>query len=69
MTLWGTPKWANGDKGRNYLPTSTTDFQDFAKAVATATRVALPGSALLRNLERVQPGPVPVADMFTRARS
>lgn len=35
ITLWGTPKWANGDKGRNYLPTSMGDFQDFAKAVAS----------------------------------
>ena len=35
LTLWGTPKWANGNKGRNYLPTSMTDFQNFAKAVAT----------------------------------
>lgn len=35
MTLWGTPKWANGDKGRNYLPTSMADFQNFAKAVAS----------------------------------
>ncbi len=35
ITLWGTPKWANGNKGRNYLPTSMTDFQNFAKAVAS----------------------------------
>jgi hypothetical protein len=35
ITLWGTPKWANGNKGRNYLPTSMIDFQNFAKAVAS----------------------------------
>jgi hypothetical protein len=35
LTLWGTPKWANGNKGRNYLPTSMADFQNFARAVAT----------------------------------
>jgi hypothetical protein len=35
ITLWGTPKWANGNKGRNYLPTSMTSFQSFAKAVAS----------------------------------
>ncbi len=35
MTLWGTPKWANGGKGPNYLPTSMTDFQNFAKAIAS----------------------------------
>jgi len=35
ITLWGTPKWANGNKGRNYLPNSMRDFQNFAKAVAS----------------------------------
>ena len=35
ITLWGTPKWANGNKGRNYLPTSMADFQNFARAVAS----------------------------------
>lgn len=35
ITFWGTPKWANGNKGRNYLPTSMADFQNFAKAVAS----------------------------------
>ncbi len=35
LTLWGTPPWANGNKGPNYLPTSMTDFQNFAKAVAS----------------------------------
>ena len=34
ITLWGTPKWANGDKGPAYLPTKMTDFQNFASAVA-----------------------------------
>lgn len=35
MTLWGTPPWANGDKTPNYLPTSMSAFQSFAKAVAS----------------------------------
>ena len=35
ITLWGTPKWANGNKGPNYLPTSMADFQNFANAVAS----------------------------------
>ena len=35
MTIWGTPKWANGDKGPAYLPTKMADFQNFARAVAT----------------------------------
>ena len=32
ITLWGTPKWANGGKTPNYLPTNMTDFQNFAQA-------------------------------------
>ena len=35
MTIWGTPKWANGGKTPNYLPTSMSSFQNFAKALAT----------------------------------
>src|SRR6478672_7090450 len=35
MTIWGTPKWANGNKGPNFLPTSMSSFQNFAKAVAS----------------------------------
>jgi hypothetical protein len=35
MTIWGTPKWANGGKTPNFLPTSMSSFQNFAKAVAT----------------------------------
>ena len=35
MTIWGTPKWANGNKGPAYLPTKMADFQNFARAVAT----------------------------------
>jgi hypothetical protein len=34
MTIWGTPGWANGNKTPNYLPTSTSTFQNFAKALA-----------------------------------
>ena len=48
LTLWGTPKWANGDKGRNYLPTSMTDFQNFAKAVASRYSGRTPGYPFVR---------------------
>src|SRR5262245_28146594 len=34
ITIWGTPKWANGDKGPNYLPTNVNDFRQFAQALA-----------------------------------
>jgi hypothetical protein len=33
LTIWGTPGWANGNKGPQYLPTRTADFQQFAKAL------------------------------------
>ncbi len=48
ITLWGTPKWANGNKGRNYLPTSMTDFQNFAKAVASRYSGRTPGYPFVR---------------------
>jgi hypothetical protein len=35
ITLWGTPKWANGNKTPNFAPTRATDFRNFARAVAT----------------------------------
>jgi hypothetical protein len=34
ITIWGTPKWANGDKTPNVLPTNVNDFRLFAKALA-----------------------------------
>lgn len=48
ITLWGTPTWANGNKGRNYLPTSMTDFQNFAKAVASRYSGRTPGYPFVR---------------------
>ncbi len=35
MTVWGTPKWANGNKTPNFLPTSMSSFQNFTKALAS----------------------------------
>jgi hypothetical protein len=35
ITIWGTPKWANGDKTPNYLPTNVNDFRNFARAIAS----------------------------------
>jgi len=34
ITLWGTPKWANGGKTPNYLPTNMNDMRQFAQAIA-----------------------------------
>ena len=35
LTIWGTPRWANGNKGPQYLPTKPADFQNFARALAS----------------------------------
>lgn len=34
ITIWGTPKWANGGKEPNYAPTRLTDLTNFARALA-----------------------------------
>jgi hypothetical protein len=34
ITIWGTPKWANGDKTPNFAPTNMADFRQFAQALA-----------------------------------
>jgi len=35
ITIWGTPKWANGGKTPNYAPTRMSDLTAFARAVAS----------------------------------
>jgi len=35
LTIWGTPAWANGGQGPNFLPAQLSDATAFAKAVAT----------------------------------
>ena len=35
ITIWGTPKWANGNKTPNYAPTRMSDLTAFARAVAS----------------------------------
>ena len=64
MTVWGTPKWANGNKTPNFLPTSMSSFQNFTKALASRYSGRTAGPALrpvLRDLERIEPRSVPVA--------
>ena len=34
ITIWGTPKWANGGKTPNNVPTNVNDLQNFSRAVA-----------------------------------
>ena len=35
LTVWGTPKWANGGKKPNILPKRNSDFTNFMRAVAS----------------------------------
>jgi hypothetical protein len=35
LTIWGTPGWANGGKGRNRLPTRLSDLTGFTRALAS----------------------------------
>ena len=35
LTLSGTPRWANGGKTPNVMPTRVADFTDFARAIAS----------------------------------
>jgi hypothetical protein len=34
LTIWGTPKWANGGKGRAFLPKKLSDLTTFSRALA-----------------------------------
>ena len=35
LTISGTPRWANGGKNPNVMPTRVTDFTNFARAIAS----------------------------------
>ena len=35
ITIWGTPKWANGGKTPNFAPTRMSDLTAFSRAVAS----------------------------------
>ena len=34
LTIWGTPKWANGGKGPAYLPKKLSDLTTFSRVIA-----------------------------------
>ena len=48
ITIWGTPKWANGGKTPNYLPTNVNDFRQFAQALAARYSGRYPGFPFVR---------------------
>ena len=38
VTIWGTPRWANGGRSANWAPTRAADFANFAAAAAKRYR-------------------------------
>lgn len=48
ITIWGTPKWANGGKTPNYLPTNMNDMRQFAQAIAARYSGRYPGYPFVR---------------------
>jgi Cellulase (glycosyl hydrolase family 5) len=34
LTIWGTPRWANGNKGPAFMPRNLNDLRNFARALA-----------------------------------
>ena len=38
LTIWGTPKWANGGKGPAYLPKKLSDLTTFSRALCQIDR-------------------------------
>jgi hypothetical protein len=48
VTLWGTPRWANGGRKPNVPPNRAADFQAFAQAFATRYSGAYPTLGFVR---------------------
>ena len=48
LTIWGTPNWANGNKGPNYAPTRLSDITAFARALASRYSGRNPGYPYVR---------------------
>ena len=48
MAIWGTPSWANGGKKPQFLPTRMSDFQNFARALASRYSGRTPGLPFVR---------------------
>jgi cellulase (glycosyl hydrolase family 5) len=48
VTLWGTPRWANGRRKPNVPPTRAADFEAFAQALATRYSGAYPTLGFVR---------------------
>jgi len=43
LTIWGTPGWANNNRGENHAPSSMSDLQAFSQALAARYSGRFPG--------------------------
>ena len=62
LTISGTPRWANGGKNPNVMPTRVADFTNFSRAIASRYSgrfMGYPVRALLVDLERAEPPALP----------
>jgi hypothetical protein len=48
ITLWGSPTWANGGQTPKFMPRNVSDFQSFARAVASRYSGRFPGYPFVR---------------------
>ena len=48
LTVWGTPKWANGNQKGNHMPRSLGDFSQFVYALASRYSGRYPGYPFVR---------------------
>jgi hypothetical protein len=48
ITIWGTPKWANGGKTPNFLPKRMSDLTAFSRAIASRYSGRYPGYPFVR---------------------
>jgi len=48
LTIWGTPRWANGGAGANVAPSDPNDLRDFAHALAARYSGRHPGYPFVR---------------------
>ena len=48
LTIWGTPRWANGGKGPAYAPRNVNDLRNFGRALASRYSGRYPGYPFVR---------------------
>ncbi len=48
LTIWGTPRWANGNKGPAYMPKNLNDLRNFSRALSQRYSGRNPGYPFVR---------------------